>query len=65
MVATIEVFGMDLDRQIEILTDAEQAKGRAVAWIQVMADKGVFRKHADEARALRAKLKGNKSVACG
>ena len=56
---------MDTDRQIEILTDAEQAKGRAVAWIQVMAAKGVFRQHADEARALRAKLKGNKSAACG
>ena len=56
---------MDRDRQIEILTATEQAKGRAVAWIQVAADKGVFRKHADEARAMRAKLKGNKSAACG
>lgn len=45
---------MDRAREIEILAKADEAKARAIALMQSDAVRDVLRKHAEQARALRA-----------
>lgn len=44
---------MDRERQIDILTNADEAKARAVAWMDVDAVREAMRMQAEAARELR------------